>query len=65
MSVRNRNCVPELDNEGVFLKPLDVPKDEIWRNRDLLKPYERMHAHHTLASARRFAYFKPFRYGKH
>lgn len=61
MSVRNRNCVPELNAEGVFLKSLDVPKRDLWSHKELLKPYERMHAHHTLASARRFAYFKPFR----
>jgi hypothetical protein len=61
MSTRNRNCVPELDYEGVFVKPLDVLGEEVWRNKELLRPYERMHAHHTLASARRFAYFKPFR----
>ncbi|EFA07888.1 hypothetical protein TcasGA2_TC005463 [Tribolium castaneum] len=61
MSVRNRGCVPELDKEGVFLKPLDVPSDEVWQQKEPLKPYERMHAHHTLASARRYAFFRPFR----
>lgn len=60
MSVRNRGCVPELDHEGEFIKPLDVPKDEVWQHKELLKPYERMHAHHTLASARRYAFFQPF-----
>lgn len=58
-SHRNRNFLPELEQEGVFLKPLDVPKDDV--NAEDLLPYERMHAHHTLASARRYAYFKPFR----
>ncbi|KAJ8946866.1 hypothetical protein NQ318_006776 [Aromia moschata] len=60
--IRNRGCVPFLGSEGVFEKPLTKLKVDD-RREDWyagLSPYQRLHMHHTLASARRYAYFKPF-----
>ncbi|KAL1497694.1 hypothetical protein ABEB36_008612 [Hypothenemus hampei] len=59
--VRNTACVPYLDSEGVFTKPLtstELEKDPCCERN--LTPYERLYVHHTLASARKFAHFKPF-----
>ncbi|CAH1117459.1 unnamed protein product [Phaedon cochleariae] len=58
--IRNRGCIPHLGGEGVFVEPLIRGE----RSRDApcggAPAYRRMHDHHTLASARRFALFKPF-----
>lgn len=62
-TVRNRECLPYLSSEGEFSKPIpvlgDFSKGAVWY--DELTPYERMYAHHTLASVRRHAHFKPFK----
>lgn len=58
--VRNRGCLPDLEGEADILKPLvvrgDVSKGDNWHKG--LKPYERMFAHHTLASVRKYAFYK-------
>lgn len=58
--VRNRGCVPDISTEGIFVKPLSKEKfgSDDWYEG--ISPFERMHAHHTLASARRYACFKPY-----
>lgn len=58
--IRNRECVPYIATEGDFLKPLLVEKAA----RKNLKcsgstVFNRLSKYHTLASARRYAYFKP------
>lgn len=59
--IRNRECIPYIETEGEFIKPLVVgeyaKKDVICGGSTI---YSRLHRSHTLASARRFAYFKPF-----
>ncbi|CAH0546395.1 unnamed protein product [Brassicogethes aeneus] len=59
-TVANRGCIPNLDTEGVFLKPLvkSSYRGSNWASN--LSPFERLSAHQTLASARRFIYFRPF-----
>ncbi|XP_072375207.1 uncharacterized protein [Diabrotica undecimpunctata] len=59
--IRNRACVPVLTTEGTFLKPIVDPKylrKEV--KCEYLPTFQRMHAHQTLASARRFVGFEPF-----
>ncbi|XP_057661079.1 uncharacterized protein LOC130896784 [Diorhabda carinulata] len=59
--VRNRKCVPILNTEGTFIKPIINPKydsKEIYCQN--LPTFQRMHSHHTLSSARRFVGYKPF-----
>lgn len=59
--IRNRECIPYIETEGVFLKPLIVgeyAKKDVTCGGSTI--YSRLHRAHTLASARRFAYFKPF-----
>ncbi|ENN71240.1 hypothetical protein YQE_12167, partial [Dendroctonus ponderosae] len=59
--IRNRGCVPYLDGEGVFLKPLitiESKKESCYDRK--MSPFQRLYMHQTLASARRYAYFKPF-----
>ncbi|KAJ8915973.1 hypothetical protein NQ315_016650 [Exocentrus adspersus] len=57
--IRNKGCVPDISSEGVFVKPLtkDRFKKDDWFEG--LSAGQRMYLHHTLASARRFAAFKP------
>ncbi|XP_050297266.1 uncharacterized protein LOC126736774 [Anthonomus grandis grandis] len=59
--IRNRGCVPYLDGEGVFVKPITTvewTKDSCFDPK--MSPFQRMYMHHTLASARRYAHFKNF-----
>lgn len=60
--VRNRGCLPYVETEGELTKPLVKARmlaaGRNWHNK--LTPYDRMHNHHTLASVRRYAHFKPF-----
>ncbi|CAG9863545.1 unnamed protein product, partial [Phyllotreta striolata] len=60
--VRNKCCVPFLSSEGDFLKnivpPEYTPKE---LKCELLHVSQRLHAHQTLASTRRFAWFRPHR----
>lgn len=60
--VRNRGCLPYLETEGEITKPLVQPRmlaaGREWHKK--LTPYDRMHNHHTLASVRRYAYFRQF-----
>ncbi|KAF7271718.1 uncharacterized protein LOC143194589 [Rhynchophorus ferrugineus] len=58
--IRNRGCVPYVEGEGMFLKPLTTKdfKDSCFDAAS--SPFERMYMHHTLASARRYAYFKNY-----
>lgn len=56
--IRNQANVPFLETEGELEKPIDIKRKKEWW--DGLKPYERMHVHHTLASVRRYTHFHPF-----
>ncbi|XP_030758708.1 uncharacterized protein LOC115884309 [Sitophilus oryzae] len=59
--IRNRGCVPYLEGEGIFLRPLTTAKTTKNSCYDsAMSPFQRMYRHHTLASARRFAHFKNF-----
>ncbi|XP_060521241.1 protein CFAP276 isoform X2 [Cylas formicarius] len=59
IKVRNKSCVPHLESEGVFVEPIT---DDNYRRRTCfdLPAFQRMHAHHTLASARRHRRFRNF-----
>ncbi|KAK4874878.1 hypothetical protein RN001_014238 [Aquatica leii] len=59
--VRNKFCLPNLDGEGVITKPIppNIQRKSLpWYTG--MCPFERVFAHHTLASLRRHAHFKPF-----
>lgn len=57
--IRNRGCVPYITAEGEFEKPILI--DE-YTKKDVKcggkTVFSRLHTYHTLASARRYAYFK-------
>ncbi|XP_023015628.1 uncharacterized protein [Leptinotarsa decemlineata] len=59
-SIRNRGCVPYLDSEGIFLRPISDEKYKKDVRCEAISPFQRMHRHHTLASARRHMLFKNF-----
>lgn len=58
-AIRFRGCVPDISNEGFFIKPIPIP--DVCHDRDnwhrKLDVFQRLGAHHTLASARRFSRF--------
>ncbi|CAG9773850.1 unnamed protein product [Ceutorhynchus assimilis] len=59
--VRNMGCIPFLDEEGEFTKPIAIVecrKDSCYDSAK--SPSQRMYMHQTLASARRYVHFKPF-----
>lgn len=56
--IKNESNIPHLENEGIFIKPIDIERKKAWDEG--LEPYERMYIHHTLTSVRRNANFKPF-----
>lgn len=59
--IRNRGCVPYIEGEGVFLRPLtniEYKKDTCFSPDG--SPFQRLYMHQTLASARRYAHFKHF-----
>ncbi|XP_066155045.1 protein CFAP276 isoform X1 [Euwallacea fornicatus] len=59
--IRNRGCIPYLDHEGVFVKPIvlvECKKDSCYDSAS--SPFQRLFMHQTLASARRNANFKRF-----
>ncbi|XP_017770939.1 PREDICTED: uncharacterized protein LOC108558520 [Nicrophorus vespilloides] len=60
-SIRNLGAAPDLQLEGVLIRPLKIPPDlpptEDW-HRDM-SPSDRLHYHQTLSSVRRYAHFKP------
>ncbi|KAG5894123.1 hypothetical protein JTB14_004061 [Gonioctena quinquepunctata] len=57
--IRNRGCVPYLSSEGTFLRPIckEISIKDV--RCEGVSPFQRMHRHQTLASARRHALFKP------
>ncbi|KAK5640685.1 hypothetical protein RI129_009232 [Pyrocoelia pectoralis] len=60
--VRNKGYLPYLHTEGLITKPFfdKLKNEDSWYSD--LSPFERLYAHQTLASARRYAHFKPFRH---
>lgn len=58
--VRNRGCLPDLGGEADILKPIvchgDVSKGDGWHKG--LEPHDRMFSHHTLASVRKYAFYR-------
>lgn len=59
---RNLYYMPIIESEGKYAKPLPIPpglQEGKWWYAEL-KPYERVHYHHTLSSARRYTHFRPF-----
>lgn len=58
--VANRGCTPNLDSEGEFLKPLVKFRCKGVNWAANLTAFERLNAHQTLASSRRFVHFRPF-----
>lgn len=57
MAIRNRGCLPYLEKEGEQIKPIDTAGFS--QAATGKEAFNRLHAHHTLASARRHAMFKP------
>lgn len=59
--VRNRSCLPDMGAEADILKPIpflgDASKGDAWARG--LKPHDRMYSHHTLASVRKYAFYRP------
>lgn len=63
--IRNKSYMPYVSTEGVLAKPFPpvrTPSQKGVNWYSGLTSFERMFAHQTLASVRRYAYFKPFRY---
>lgn len=59
--IRNRECVPYIATEGIFEKPLRIDQyKEKYVPCDGGTVFDRVYNYNTLASARRYACFKPF-----
>lgn len=60
-TARNRGCLPDLGAEAALDPPPPVLGDPAagdgWARG--LKPHDRMYSHHTLASVRRYAFYRP------